>query len=78
MYIYDIDPQAMFDDRTHQFAAFGIPLAHIDAVRARVTDMWADAPGGWSYEWSQLAEKYIADGDHDLAAYAYGARISPV
>ncbi len=77
MYTYDIDPQAMFDDRTHQFAAFGLPIADIEAVRARVTDMWADAPGGWSYEWSRLAERYAADGDHGRAAYAYGCAHFP-
>jgi esterase FrsA len=77
MYTYDIDPQAMFDDRTHQFAAFGIPLADINDVRARVTDMWADSPGGWSYEWSALARKYIGDGNHGLAAYAYGCAHFP-
>jgi esterase FrsA len=77
MYIYAIDPQAMFDDRTHQFAAFGIPLADINGVRNKVTDMWADAPGGWSYEWSKLAERYIADGNPGLAAYAYGCAHFP-
>lgn len=77
MYTYDIDPQAMFDDRTHQFAAFGLPVEDINAVRARVTDMWADAAGGWSFEWSSLAEKYIADGNHALAAYAYGCAHFP-
>lgn len=77
MYTYDIDPQEIFEDRTHQFAAFGLPLADIDAVRTRVTDMWTDSPGGWSYEWSRLAEKYIATGDHGLAAYAYGCAHFP-
>lgn len=77
MYTYDIDPQAMFEDRSHQFAAFGIPVSDIDAVRANATDMWADAPGGWSYEWSALAEKYAADDRHGLAAYAYGCAHFP-
>lgn len=77
MYTYDVDPQAMFDDRTHQFAAFGLPIADIAAVRARVTDMWAEGPGGWSHEWSALAKKYIGDGNHGLAAYAYGCAHFP-
>jgi esterase FrsA len=77
MYTYDVDPQAMFDDRTHQFAAFGIPLADILAVRARVTDMWADRPGGWSHEWSALADTYSARGDHGLAAFAFGCAHFP-
>jgi hypothetical protein len=33
MYIYAIDPQTMFDDLTHQFAAFGFPLDETNAVR---------------------------------------------
>jgi esterase FrsA len=77
MYIYDIDPQAMFDDRTHQFRGFGIPLADINRVRGAVTDMWADSPGGWVYEWSRLAESYAAAGNHALAAYAYGCAKFP-
>ncbi len=51
MYTYDIDAQAMFDDRTEQFAKFGIPPEDIERVRAAVTDMWTDAPGGWVFEW---------------------------
>jgi len=77
MYTYDIDPQAMFEDRTHQFQRFGIPLADINRVRAAVTDMWANSPGGWVYEWSKLAESYTAAGDHGLAAYAYGCAKFP-
>jgi esterase FrsA len=77
MYIYAIDPQTMFDDRTHQFIAFGIPLDDINAVRSKVTDMWSDAPGGWSNEWSRLAEKYTTLGNHGLAAYAYGCAHFP-
>jgi esterase FrsA len=77
MYTYDIDPQAMFDDRTHQFAGFGLPIDDINAVRERVTDMWADGPGGWTHEWSRLAKSYIAIGDRQLAAYAYGCAHFP-
>jgi esterase FrsA len=77
MYTYTIDPADMFEDRTHQFEKFGIPLDDIDRVRAAVTDMWADAPGGWPYEWSKLAEKYAGNGDHYLAALAYGCAKFP-
>ena len=38
MYTYDIDAAAMFDDRTHQFEKFGIPLHQIDDVRSAVTE----------------------------------------
>lgn len=67
----------MFDDRTHQFEKFGIPLADINRVRSAVTDMWADDPGGWVYEWSRLAQSYGAAGSHVLAAYAYGCAKFP-
>jgi hypothetical protein len=32
MYTYDIDAAAMFEDRTHQFEKFGIPLDEIERV----------------------------------------------
>jgi esterase FrsA len=34
--------------------------------------MWADAPGGWSFEWSALAMRYHDAGNPLLAAVAYG------
>jgi esterase FrsA len=77
MYTVDIDAQAMFEDRTHQFEKFGIRLADIENVRAAVTDMWADAPGGWVYEWSQLAERYADKGEHRMAALLYGCAKFP-
>jgi esterase FrsA len=77
MYTYDTDAAAMFDDRTHQFEKFGIPVDEIEAVRAATTDMWADAPGGWVYEWSRLAEKYADRGDHYLASLTYGCAKFP-
>ena len=52
----------------NQFEKFGIPLDEIEAVRAATTDMWADTPGGWVYEWSRLAEKHADRGDHYLAS----------
>jgi esterase FrsA len=72
MYTYEIDPQEMFTDRLQQFEKFGIPRPDIDQVRAAVTDMWSDAPGGWVYEWSKLAQRYADSGEHATAATAYG------
>lgn len=72
MYTYEIDAQAMFDDRRDQFERFGIPFDDIERVRAAVTDMWADGPGGWVHEWSVLAQSYADSGDHAAAATAYG------
>ena len=39
--------------------------------------MWADAPGGWVYEWSTLAEEYADRGDHYLASLTYGCAKFP-
>ena len=77
MYTYDIDAADMFDDRTDQFEKFGIPLDDIKRVGAAVTDMWADAPGGWAYEWSKLAKEYADRGDHYLASLVYGCAKFP-
>jgi hypothetical protein len=51
-YTYAIDPKSMFEDRTAQFVSFGLPEADVTDVAQSVTDMWADASGGWVYEWS--------------------------
>jgi esterase FrsA len=77
MYTYDIDAAAMFEDRAHQFEKFGIERADIERVRAATTDMWADAPGGWTYEWSKLALEYADRGDHYLASLTYGCAKFP-
>jgi esterase FrsA len=77
MYTYDIDAPAMFDDRTDQFEKFGVPLADIEKIRAAVTDMWFDGPGGWVYEWSKLAESYADKGDHRMASLGYGCAKFP-
>jgi esterase FrsA len=39
--------------------------------------MGGDAQGGWPYEWSALARKYIAKGNPFLASIAYGYAKSP-
>ena len=77
MYTYDIAAADMFTDRTDQFEKFGIPLDDINRVAAAITDMWADAPGGWPYEWSKLAAEYADRGDHYLASLAYGCAKFP-
>ncbi len=77
MYTFDIAAADMFDDRTHQFEKFGIPLDEIKRVGAAVTDMWADAPGGWVHEWSELAREYAERGDHYMAALVYGCAKFP-
>lgn len=77
MYTFDIDAAAMFEDRTDQFAKFGIPLPDIERVRSAVDDMWADAPGGWCYEWSRVARGYAERGDHRMASLVYGCAKFP-
>ena len=71
-YTYDLSPAAMFEDRYSQFVSFGIPKADVDTLRATITDMWADAPGGWPFEWSKFARKYLEAGNPLLASFAYG------
>lgn len=77
MYTYQIDAADMFEDRTHQFEKIGIPLSDIERVRDAVTDMWTDAPGGWAYEWSALANEYAYRGDHYMASLVYGCAKFP-
>nr|EIF93884.1 hypothetical protein [Streptomyces tsukubensis NRRL18488] len=62
----------MFAERYAQMVGSGVPVADVDAVRASVTDMWADEPGGWVYEWSALAARHAEAGSHGLSALAYG------
>ncbi len=76
-YTYDLSPASCFEDRTSQFIGFGIPKADVDTLRATIKDMWADAPGGWSYEWSQFANKYLEAGNPLLASFACGFAIFP-
>jgi len=77
MYTYEISAADMFEDRADQFAKFGVPSADIERVRAATTDMWADAPGGWVYEWSALAKEYADRGDHRMASLVYGCAKFP-
>jgi esterase FrsA len=77
MYTYDVSAADMFTDRTNQFEKFGIPLDDINRVAAATADMWADAPGGWAYEWSKLAKEYADRGDHYLASMVYGCAKFP-
>ena len=71
-YIYEVDAKAVFKSRFDQFLAFGIPRADVEALQVAIADMWADAKGGWPFEWSALARKYIEAGNPFLASIAYG------
>ncbi|WP_330253428.1 esterase FrsA [Nocardia sp. NBC_00565] len=71
-YQWPLDPADLFGERYPQMVNTGLPAADVDGVRAAITDMWPDAPGGWVREWSELATRYAGSGQHDLAALAYG------
>lgn len=71
-YQWPLDASELFGERYPQMVNTGLPVADVDAVRAAVTEMWADAPGGWVHEWSKLAAAYADAGAHEQAALAYG------
>ncbi len=77
-YEFPVDHRGLFEERTGQFLSFGLPVSDLEELRASIHSTWADAPGGWSYEWSALAAKYSADGNHSLAAMIYGIAKFPV
>jgi esterase FrsA len=77
-YQWPLDPQELFDERYPQMVNTGLPAQDADAMRAAITDMWANAPGGWVFEWSQLAARYAEANKHDLATLAYGWAKFPV
>lgn len=69
---WPVDAEDLFGERYPQMVNTGLPAPDVDAVRASITEMWPDAPGGWVYEWSALAARYASEGSHQLAALAYG------
>ena len=77
-YQWPLDPEELFVERYPQMVNTGLPAQDADAVRVAITDMWADAPGGWVFEWSQLAERYTEERNEALATLAYGWAKFPV
>ena len=71
-YQWPLNAQELFGERYAQMINTGLPVRDVDAVRAAITDMWADSPGGWVYEWSKLAASYAEAGSHQQASVAYG------
>lgn len=69
---WPVDAQDLFGERYPQMVNTGLPAPDVDAVRAAITQMWPDAPGGWVYEWSALGARYASEGSHQLASLAYG------
>ncbi|HEX3743318.1 MAG TPA: alpha/beta fold hydrolase [Bryobacteraceae bacterium] len=76
-YEYVIDAKAMFEDRFTEFVTLGIPKTEVMEMQSIITDMWADAPGGWVYEWSRLAQKHAQAHEMFLASLAYGCAKFP-
>jgi len=77
-YEFPVDTAALYGERRPQFINQGLPAADLEEAAARVTQMWADEPGGWTYEYSALAARYADDGRHFRAALAYGVARFPV
>src|ERR1700690_1298382 len=71
-YQWPLDPQELFVERYPQMVNTGLPAQDADAMRAAITDMWPDAPGGWVFEWSRLGEVP----DHRRRREAQGAATS--
>ena len=71
-YQWTLDPQDLFTERYPQMVNTGLPVEDADAMRDSITDMWANEPGGWVFEWSRLAARYAKEGDDSRAALAYG------
>ena len=69
---WPVDAEDLFCERYPQMVNTGLPAPDVDAVRAAITQMWPDAPGGWVYEWSVLAARYASEGSHQRASLAYG------
>jgi esterase FrsA len=77
-YEFPVDTAALYGERRPQFVNQGLPAADLDEAAARVTQMWANEPGGWTYEFSALANRYANEGQHYRAALAYGVARFPV
>ena len=76
-YEYPVDVEGLWSERASQFVNLGVPQQDVDRLVEVVDDMWADRPGGWCYEWSQLAARYAQAGQARLATLAYGGARFP-
>ena len=76
-YQWPLDPRNCSSSATRRWST-PRPGADADAMRSAITDMWADAPGGWVFEWSQLGARYAGEGNEALATLAYGWARFPV
>ncbi len=77
-YEFPVDTDALMSERFPQFVNLGIPAADLERAREGIKAMWADEPGGWTYELAELADAYARQGQHYLASVAYGLAKFPV
>ncbi len=76
-YEYPVDVKGLWSERAPYFVNLGIPQEDVDRLVEVVDDMWANRPGGWCYECSQLAGQYARAGQAQLAMLAYGGARFP-
>jgi esterase FrsA len=76
-YEFTVDTAALYGERRPQFVNQGLASTDLDDAMSRVTGMWGEAPGGWTYEFSALAARYAEAGRHYLSALAYGVARFP-
>jgi len=76
-FIYDVKPENLFEERAQQFVNWGIPEDRVRKLQTDIVDMWSNKPGGWVYEWNQLAKYFADQGDARTAANCYGAAKFP-
>jgi esterase FrsA len=77
MLTFDIAPEALFRERSRQFAAWGVPAPAVARARGEITDMWGTGPHGWVPVWARLARAAEAEGEWLRAAQLWGAARFP-
>ncbi len=77
-YEFEVDPQALLTERFPQFLNLGAPREALEDGRATIRHMWANTPGGWTYEWSRLAQGWAERGEPFIASVLYGLAKFPV
>ncbi|MFD4750295.1 alpha/beta hydrolase [Streptomyces rubiginosohelvolus] len=68
---------ALFEERSRQFAAWGIPDSLVASARESISTMWGTGPGTWVEAWAGLARTAERSGDPLLAAQLWGAARFP-
>ncbi|MGH2906986.1 MAG: alpha/beta fold hydrolase [Solirubrobacterales bacterium] len=77
MFEFDVDPAALFEERTGQFRQAGISRGDVKRASSAIVDMWSDQEGGWVPEWARLANRASAKGNHLQASLLWGAAKFP-